>query len=178
MNLELILVLAVFVVLPLLQAIVERGRQASPPDQGAGEGGAEAGAAPRRPEPRAGSMRPPPVMEWERLVRTMPPPHVEAAPGTDATLPWMRPRPEDPPAPRMVSLEELGARPAPVDADPARESEHARFHRRLAASAPPARPAAKNRLRLGGPGEIRRAIVLSEVFGPPRALRPLGDDDR
>ena len=177
MSLELILVVAVFIVLPLLQAFAEKGKQAKPPGQGDG-GGAAARPAVHPREPRAEPMRPPATAPWDGLVRTIALPHVVVAPGGNATLAWARPRPEDPPAPRTVSLEELGARPAPVDAGPDRESEHARFHRRLAASGPPARPPAKNRLRLGGPGAIRRAIVLSEVFGPPRALRPLGEDER
>ena len=78
----------------------------------------------------------------------------------------------------VVSLEPLAPRPVPVrtsrEVAPDRTAEHARFHKRVAASTPTPRPAVhEGRLRLRAPGELRRAVLLSEVLGAPRALRPL-----
>lgn len=60
---------------------------------------------------------------------------------------------------------------APVEvATVDREAEHARFHERIAPA--PAHPASA-RPHIRNAGELRRAVLLSEVLGPPRALREL-----
>lgn len=71
------------------------------------------------------------------------------------------------PVPVVVSLEETR-----VD----RKAEHQRFHRKLSAPAR-ARPRA-DRLadHLDTRRELRRAVLLAEVMGPPRSLRELGED--
>lgn len=54
---------------------------------------------------------------------------------------------------------------------------HARFHRRIEAleEAPAqARPAAARRLGLERPGDLRRAFILAEVLGRPKALEESG----
>lgn len=78
----------------------------------------------------------------------------------------------------VVSMEPLAARPAPrrtaQDAEPNRVEEHARFRRRVAAPSQ-ADPAAEAAPFLDA-RELRRTLVMAEVLGPPRSLRPLGED--
>jgi hypothetical protein len=78
--------------------------------------------------------------------------------------------------PPLVSLEPLAPRPDPRrtarDAEPSRAEEHARFRRKDAA--PPADPVAGAAPFLDA-RELRRAMLMAEVLGPPRSLRPLED---
>jgi len=91
------------------------------------------------------------------------------------------PEPEELHGPPVLSLEPLAPRPSPLraafDVEPSRTAEHARFHRRTARAAVE-RPAPEPRLQLRGAGELRRAVLLAEVLGPPRSLRTLEDDER
>jgi hypothetical protein len=59
-----------------------------------------------------------------------------------------------------------------------RKAEHERLHRRFARPAAPPARARPDRLadHLRTRRELRRAILLTEVLGPPRALRPLEED--
>lgn len=89
----------------------------------------------------------------------------EDIPPTERTLelPPLQPRTQ----PRVVSLEALE-----ID----RAAEHKRFHDRFVAPAPPAmrpRRGVRSFSALRNPREIRRAIILAEVLGPPRAIRPI-----
>lgn len=74
-------------------------------------------------------------------------------------------------APVPVVLERVVhmAAPEPVEID--RDAEHVRFHSRFPTAVQP--PARSETLpeRLRRPGELRRAIILAEVLGPPRSLR-------
>lgn len=66
--------------------------------------------------------------------------------------------------PTIVSLE------APL---PPAAARHAAFHARIAkapAQPEPRRVASRIPLQLGGRSELRRALILSEVLGPPKAL--------
>ncbi|CAN5547732.1 hypothetical protein BH24GEM3_BH24GEM3_27100 [soil metagenome] len=109
-----------------------------------------------------------------REPRTQPPEPVTAAPAPipvpsrplPTTPPPERLPPASPPPPQVVSMEALV-----VD----REAEHVRFHDRYVV---PSRPPA-GRIRhpplaaqIHDPKELRRAIILNEVLGLPRALRP------
>lgn len=75
-------------------------------------------------------------------------------------------------APEIVSLEDLT-----IDAD----ERHTRFHDRLARLEGPAvvqrRAMHELAVRFRDRGEIRRAFVMSEVLGPPRAMNPRRHDD-
>ncbi len=110
---------------------------------------------PERPEPREPepvTAAPAPIPVPPRPLPTTPPPE------------WMPPA--SPPPPQVVSMEALE-----VD----REAEHVRFHDRyVAPSRPPIRsvPRAPLAAQMHDPNELRRAIILQEVLGPPRALRP------
>ncbi|HEX2188628.1 MAG TPA: hypothetical protein VHG51_06995 [Longimicrobiaceae bacterium] len=71
------------------------------------------------------------------------------------------------PAPVVVSLEATR-----VD----RKAEHQRFHQRLGEAAPRRPPPVRLADQLGSREAVRRAVLLAEVLGPPRALRELDDD--
>ena len=94
------------------------------------------------------------------------------------------PAPEELQGTPVVSLEPLAPRSAPTrmayDVEPRRAAEHARFHRRAAAQETREPPVAAPllQLRLHEPGELRRAMLLAEVLGKPRALRPLDEENR
>ena len=81
-------------------------------------------------------------------------------------------------SPAVVSLEPLAARPVPRrsarDAEPSRAEEHARLRRKAAAPAQ-TDPASGAEPFLDA-RELRRAMLMAEVLGPPRALRPLEED--
>lgn len=70
-----------------------------------------------------------------------------------------------------VALPVISLEPLEVD----REAEHHRLHQRLRAAppAPPLRPRRASAPRLRSRAELRRAVVLAEMLGPPRALQPL-----
>jgi len=94
----------------------------------------------------------------EAPVRVLPP-VLSAPPRKSAVLPAVME------APTAV------AKRAPVEvAVVDRDAEHARFHERVAPA--PSSPASA-RPHLHGASELRRAVLLSEVLGPPRALREL-----
>lgn len=80
-----------------------------------------------------------------------------------------------------VTLEEATVRPLPVTVSLEatqvdRSAEHQRFHQKYF-KAPPPRPRS-DRLadHLRSRREVRRAVLLAEVLGPPRALRELDSD--
>lgn len=110
-------------------------------------------------------------------------PDVPALPGGTMRAGEPAARPERP-APALeeldgapvVSLEPLAPRPEPrraaKDAEPSRAEEHARFRRKVAAPADPAPDAAP----FLDARELRRAMLMAEVLGPPRSLRPLEED--
>jgi hypothetical protein len=76
----------------------------------------------------------------------------------------------------VVTLEPLAPRPVPRrdarDAEPDRAEEHARFRRKGAAAPADAPSGAEPFLDAG---ELRHALRMAEVLGPPRSLRPLED---
>jgi hypothetical protein len=76
----------------------------------------------------------------------------------------------------VVSLEPLDARPPAFDVEPNRAAEHRRFHRGVAPTPPEVQDTAGPLARLDA-AELRRAVLLAEVLGAPRSLRPLGDGD-
>lgn len=79
-----------------------------------------------------------------------------------------------------ISLEPVDEIPEPVRVERVtvpeavvvdRMVEHERFHARyLAPTAPPGPPDALQE-RLRKPGELRRAVLLTEILGPPRSLQ-------
>jgi hypothetical protein len=137
-----------------------------------------------RPEPRPA---PQPEPRWEPFPTPVPDPRTERqvpVPRTERQVPVPRaerpapePRSERPApvpfphhpapvrtAPRVVSLERLE-----ID----RDAEHERFRRRVATPvAQPRRPTRESLLPdLREPREIRRAIIVAEVLGIPRAMQ-------
>jgi hypothetical protein len=84
-----------------------------------------------------------------------------------------------------ISLEQFDETPAPValervtreavpEPEPVvinRAAEHNRFHDRYLVPDPPSPRSETLPERLRKPGELRRAILLAEVLGPPRAMR-------
>lgn len=181
-----ILFVLLFVLLPLLQALLGRGgeppRLPSPED--AREEHDEFAGAPPLPVP----LGPEPAWDEDDHVpglmarRERPADEEDRVPGLLARRERPAPPPETLDAPVVVSLEPLAARPAPLrvayDVEPSRSAEHARFHRRTAVQARPERRPSEPRLSLRGVGELRRAVLLGEVLGPPRSLRTLEDDER
>lgn len=174
MKWESLLVL-LFLLLPVIQGILEQVRKAPPPPAPPGDG-------PRTPADA--------WEEWLAKTGQLPRPDPAAQPipvpvadGRPMPERKARHRPEEPPAPEVRSLEAIAPRPvraeaAVDDTNPNREAEHLRFRRKLAESTAPRVSHAESRLRLRGIGELRRAVLLAEVLGPPRALRPVGDGDR
>jgi hypothetical protein len=73
------------------------------------------------------------------------------------------------PVPVVLERAMREAVPEPVEID--RAAEHVRFHGRFPAPVQPAAPSETLPEHLRKPGELRRAILLAEVLGPPRALR-------
>ena len=164
MKWELLFVL-LFVIFPLLQALLGRGGEPPVLDPGEEEYDDLAGV-------------PPLPLPVEAEPFTDEEDHV---PGLLARRERPEPEPEELHGPPLVSLEPLAARPAPLraafDVEPNRIAEHARFHRRTAHVAADPQPP-ESRLRLRGAGDLRRAVLLAEVLGPPRSLRTLEDDER
>ena len=109
-----------------------------------------------------------------------PPPDVPALPGgtmrAGDLAPVERPALEALDGAPVVSLEPLDPRPVPrrtaQDAEPNRAEEHARFRRKAAAEPADPTPDAAPFLDAR---ELRRALLMAEVLGPPRSLRPLED---
>lgn len=194
-----ILLLLVFVVVPLLEqlAAARRKKQNPPPDEAPTtyEGGYEWQPLPRqRGEPAAE-----PGGGWSEGWRQWPgmevPGRAEPEPAEVATLErdetppvWSREWEEpEPPLVRPLPTPEqiAAARPLPVALPAAVEVDRSREHRRfhdLYVRREPSRPATVQRARptvlaeaLRQPGDLRRAIILTEVLGAPRALRPLDE---
>ncbi|HEX6937873.1 MAG TPA: hypothetical protein VF158_00565 [Longimicrobiales bacterium] len=76
-----------------------------------------------------------------------------------------------------ASLEQIPAEELPVVVSvetppPPPEERHRAFHEKLASASPVRRPARRRALAmaLGGRSELRRAMVLREVLGPPKGL--------
>lgn len=161
-----ILFALLFVVFPLLQSLLGRGAGPPAADAEEEEEHDDFAAAPPLPAPAQAE----PFADEEDHV-----------PGLLARGERPAPEPEELHGPPVVSLEPLAPRPAPLraafDLEPSRTAEHARFHLRTAQAAVEPRPP-EHRLRLRGPGELRRAVLLGEVLGPPRSLRTLEDDER
>ena len=159
-----ILFVLLFVLFPLLQALLGRGGEATRLPS-AGEEHDPFEGVPRLPIPAEAE----PFYDEEDHV-----------PGLLARRERPAPEPEELHGPPVVSLEPLAPRPAPLraahDVEPSRIAEHARFRR--GAQAPVQRHAPEPRLRLRGAGDLRRAVLLGEVLGPPRSLRTLQDDER
>jgi hypothetical protein len=77
-----------------------------------------------------------------------------------------------------VALRPLPEAPVALDAEVDRSREHLRFHDKYFKAAPP--PPRQDRLadHLRSRAEVRRAILLAEVLGPPRSMRGLEDEQR
>jgi len=176
-----ILFVLLFVLFPLVQGLL--GRREEPPQLPSAEDGWEE-------HDDHGAVVPPPLPaeahEDDHVPGLLAGPEHPAdeedhVPGLLARRERLAAVPEELNAPPVVSLEPLAPRPAPLrpafDVEPSRIGEHARSHRR-AAQAPAERPAPEPRLRLRDAGELRRAVLLGEVLGPPRSLRTLEDDER
>jgi hypothetical protein len=117
-----------------------------------------------RPQPRP---EPAPEPRWEPVPTPKPRPEPRREPRVEVPIPVAVPHPAPRPAapPRVASL-------APVEVD--REAEHQRFRRRIATpDAAPRRPKQALLPELRTQQQLRRAIVLAEVLGRPRALRDL-----
>jgi len=172
MDLFELLLLFVFFVLPLFQALIEQRRKAGRPPLPPPED------APELPRPAEGAGTTAdagwstdwgswPGIETDEdgrgvVVLEEAPAEVLAAEETSAELPAIEAvRVADP----VVSLEQLH-----VD----RSAERARLLARHAGPAPATarapRAAARIRSLLGERGGLRRAVLLAEVLGPPRAL--------
>lgn len=162
-----ILFVLLFVLFPLLQALLGRGGEPPqlPSEQDAAEEHDDLAGVPPLPVPLEAE----PFTDEEDHV-----------PGLLARRARPAPPPEELHGPPVLSLEPLAPRPAPLraayDVEPGRFAEHARF-RRVAEARAERRPAAP-RLSLRGTGDLRRAVLLAEVLGPPRSLRTLEDDER
>lgn len=176
-----VLLLIIFVVLPLVQQFLQKREppQLPPPEQRDWEWGqpptsepGEQGASRRR------ITKVEDVNSWSEEWGAWPGEAAEQVddeelfvdlPGAEEPAPEVLPA-QHPAPPQVVSME-------PLNVD--RAAEHQRFHDRYVArpsSAPPPRPtnvhspiAAMLRERDG----VRRAVILSEVLGPPRALQSL-----
>lgn len=126
------------------------------------------------------------ALDLEDLFRETPPePRPEPGPAP-------APRPEPLPTPRSEPRVQLPERPLPAPVPPPRAepvvvslealeidraAEHRRFHDAYVRSTPPARVEPRRPVAVGfrSPRELRRALVLSEVLGPPRSLRDIED---
>lgn len=191
-----ILFVLLFVLFPLLQGLLGRGGE--PPQlPSAGEEHddfADIPALPHEAEPFPDEEEHVPGLQAHRervasgLEALHGPPleplsdEEDHVPGLLARRERPAPQPEALHGPTVVSLEPLGPRPAPLraafDVEPSRMAEHARLRRGASAPAPAERRPPEPRLRLRGVGELRRAVLLAEVLGPPRSLRTLEDDER
>ena len=80
-----------------------------------------------------------------------------------------------------VTLEEAALRPLPaapvaLDVEVDRRQEHVRFHDRYLKPAPRRRSPDRLADHLRSRREVRRAVLLAEVLGPPRSLREIQED--
>jgi hypothetical protein len=159
MDLFELLVLLVFIVLPLLQGLLRRGKDGNdespldlerPADRQHGEleAPAEAGQA---AEADAAA----PAGGWSTEWGEWPGEHVA---------------PEADPVPEAVRVSAPVVSLEPVHIN--RAAEHRRLH---ATQSPPVRPTPVRRPRIArllqGSDDLRSAIILGEILGPPRSLR-------
>jgi hypothetical protein len=75
-----------------------------------------------------------------------------------------------------VALRPLPEAPVALDAEVDRGREHLRFHDKYFKPAPPPPRADRLADHLRSRAEVRRAILLAEVLGPPRSLRSMEDE--
>ena len=180
MDIVELLVLLAFILFPLLQALLEKmgvGKPTappSPPDEGENETGAVAveRAPARTPVGRSEES------SWSSGWGAWPGETLEELAAEEVVT-------EDEADELIAYQERLSQRQAseaarmtvpvvsmePLEVD--RVAEHRRFHQRVATKPPIAAPAPSRRLRrmLADQAEARRAVLLSEIIGPPRALR-------
>lgn len=161
-----VLLIAAFVLFPLIQQLLERSRRSQlPPEEGSQESaspieteptgtpwgmGGEGWTADEAAEPVGGEEL---QDEEEEGLR-----EAESPYGTLA-------RPD---VPMSTSVNVVSLEPLHVD----HVTEHDRLHRRAVPPAlPPTRRPGSLRDSLRGRRELRRAVILAEVLGPPKALR-------
>jgi len=126
----------------------------------------EPGGAPRPPAEPSGPVRPP--MPYELEYEPEEPEDEEWGPREPAR------EPEPVAAPRR--RESLEVEPVIVSLEkplPPAAVRHAAFHERIEGLSRPARVQRRRRrlpLNLGNMDEVRRAVLLREVLGPPKAL--------
>lgn len=159
-----VLLIAAFVLFPLIQQLLERSRRSQlPPDEGSEEGAPPIETAPtgtpwgmegegwtpdEASEPVGGEE----LAEAEGL---------RAAESPYGTL-------ARPDVPMSTSVNVVSLEPLHVD----HGTEHDRLHRRaVPPPLPPTRRPGSLRDSLRGRRELRRAVILAEVLGPPKALR-------
>ena len=160
-----ILLVVVFFGLPLLGQLMEKNK--APPDDLSEESwGEEPVATLPGTVPAARRETAAEWQEWEEDEEA----GVEALPVDDRSAEVIHPV-------EAVSLEPVAPVPLPVrpvleTAQVDRSLEHRRFHERFVERHEAPAPAADTlAARLRHPGELRRAVLLAEILGPPRALR-------
>ena len=165
--------LLLFIVLPLLQGLAERARR-PPPDQ---EPSASLpGIITREPEaPSADG-----TSAWDAWFEPNAgnAPQVEAAQGEERLAEEIHPfeaisleQFDEPTTPTVLEQATREAVPEPELVVIDRAAEHHRFHARYLAPVEAVAMVETLPERLRRPGELRRAILLAEVLGPPRSLR-------
>lgn len=165
-----LLLLAAFVLFPLLQQLLERGRRSSTPPSEPMDTDSQTGPSPIEGERTRqvglpaewGGWTPERIEDLDDEERS-----VEDEEAAEPISPYAAtPRPDIPmsTADTVVSLEQLH-----VD----RVAERARFHQQDSSAQLAARAAPVPRLvaMLRGRRRLREAIVVSEVLGPPKSLR-------
>lgn len=171
MDLGEILFLLVLFALPVLEQLFSHWRGARRPPPPPAE--PETGAAPPAEKPR---LRVEPVGGWGDWTVALPeseagaPEEIVDEEEAAARAPRAeRARvPEEPEAER-VAVQVVSLEPLQVD----RPAEHVRFHRTLEAPAlrRPARRAPRLAAALADRDDVRRAVLLAEVIGPPKGLQ-------
>ena len=166
-----VLFILLFILLPLIQGVAERRRRppseedpsATLPDIATREPVASSGddtsAWDAWFEPQLGEMRQVQTEQGEERLAE------EIQPFEAVSLEQFEQAPE----PIVLERPVPAALPEPVVID--RAAEHGRFHDRYLAPVEPSIRSETLPERLRKPGELRRAILLAEVLGPPRAMR-------
>jgi hypothetical protein len=185
---QILVFLFIFIVLPLLQGL---GRKKAPPPQdpaeyeeavlreeaegswseGWGSWPAEEEVAVEEPEPEP---LPLPLPRRVEVPAPWEPVHREERPHDVAARPMPHPAPVpmsvDPRAEvRRVERTAPAAMALHVD----RAAEHRRFHERTEVAAAPVRAGRSALLEALHGSDLRKAVILAEVLGPPRSLQPL-----
>ena len=175
-----LLVLLAFILFPLLQALLEKmgvGQRPEPPSP-AGEAEDEAGEVAVERAPVRASADVPEEANWSSGWGSWPGEQLEELAAEEVVT--------EEEADELIAYQErLSQREAteaarttvpvvsmePLEVD--RAAEHRRFHERVVTKRPPRAPAPSERLHslLSDQSEIRRAVLLSEILGPPRSLR-------